>query len=582
MSDWKSRFFKFLKKPAAEPPSPPSEVVADAQPIPELPMNPVGLSCRSAPKSGRCSSTALPPAGSWGVSLAPMPGGLPTERTASPHVDVSRSFSAGLESILLPDECPSPGLTEDIRFVHPFSGESSGFEASSISDVTDWLEKAGQGFEVSNPAMARWIQWRTGPHACAWIPSEPKITPESLVYSLADARLRDTTIWHRQSSARAWTEATAPDGHGQAALLWMQVDWAEEWAGCSADWRDAWSGRLLHSWLMAHVLKTVTDACGPESVLYPWLRGQPWYDRLNQAQLKAAQIKSAGGKTLWEIWGLGEESSPWLTPSLPNGFLALVPSHFDVRSITSVLDGHNPKSAWRQVSDACWEHLKQQGRVASGQRRAWDYQTSHAWRVGWQLWPWKPEAEILESLGRIREVSASQFTRARQVAEAVVSPGKAVADLPAGWTWAAQLQLLQHHLRARQETCDFAAVPSASSGDQNEPSHPEDLSAMSRIREVWLETEVMRPFFPGQDPQVDSLRYSATLRSRNQSSAGFQPAVSRISNPPPLRPSNGLQTGSRRHSRLEICATISPSAHQPAESLRLATISRDTDAVLAV
>ena len=40
-------------------------------------------------------------------------------------------------------------------------------------------------------------------------------------------------------------------------------------------------------------------------------------------------------------------------------------------------------------------------------------------------------------------------------------------------------------------------------------------------------------------------------------SAGFQPAVSRISNPPPHRPSNGLPTGSRRHSRLEICATIS-------------------------
>jgi len=39
-------------------------------------------------------------------------------------------------------------------------------------------------------------------------------------------------------------------------------------------------------------------------------------------------------------------------------------------------------------------------------------------------------------------------------------------------------------------------------------------------------------------------------------SAGFQPAGSRISNPPPLRPSNGLPTGSRRYSRLEICATV--------------------------
>ena len=63
----------------------------------------------------------------------------------------------------------------------------------------------------------------------------------------------------------------------------------------------------------------------------------------------------------------------------------------------------------------------------------------------------------------------------------------------------------------------------------------------------------------------------------NTRSAGFQPAVSRISNPPPLPPSNGLPTGSRRHSRLEICATISPPAHQAAKSSRPATIPRDTD-----
>ena len=40
----------------------------------DLPMNQVGRSCRSAPKSGRRSSTALPPAGSWAVSMAPNPG----------------------------------------------------------------------------------------------------------------------------------------------------------------------------------------------------------------------------------------------------------------------------------------------------------------------------------------------------------------------------------------------------------------------------------------------------------------------------------------------------------------------------
>src|SRR5437867_1891062 len=47
----------------------------------------------------------------------------------------------------------------------------------------------------------------------------------------------------------------------------------------------------------------------------------------------------------------------------------------------------------------------------------------------------------------------------------------------------------------------------------------------------------------------------ARTRSRNQSSAGFQLAVSRISNPQAARTLNAPPTGSRRYSRLETCAT---------------------------
>ncbi len=44
-----------------------------------------------------------------------------------------------------------------------------------------------------------------------------------------------------------------------------------------------------------------------------------------------------------------------------------------------------------------------------------------------------------------------------------------------------------------------------------------------------------------------------------KSYSGFQPAVSRISNPQPSRRSNGLPAGSRRYNRLETCATkVSP------------------------
>ena len=41
-------------------------------------------------------------------------------------------------------------------------------------------------------------------------------------------------------------------------------------------------------------------------------------------------------------------------------------------------------------------------------------------------------------------------------------------------------------------------------------------------------------------------------------SAGFQPAVSRIFNPPAVRSPDGLPNGIRRYSRLEVCATGTP------------------------
>src|SRR6266540_119569 len=88
--------------------------------------------------------------------------------------------------------------------------------------------------------------------------------------------------------------------------------------------------------------------------------------------------------------------------------------------------------------------------------------------------------------------------------------------------------------------------------------------------------------FQSADPRradglpTGSRRDSATRRNRNQSSAGFQPAVSRISNPLASRRSDGLPTGSRRYSRLEICATPSSLAAPPEKSLRAATIRTAT------
>src|SRR5262245_28423728 len=65
-----------------------------------------------------------------------------------------------------------------------------------------------------------------------------------------------------------------------------------------------------------------------------------------------------------------------------------------------------------------------------------------------------------------------------------------------------------------------------------------------------------KPRIPKLKSQRAHLDNATSQQLASPCSAGFQPAVSRISNPQALRTPEGLPTGSRRYSRLETCATV--------------------------
>ena len=67
-----------------------------------------------------------------------------------------------------------------------------------------------------------------------------------------------------------------------------------------------------------------------------------------------------------------------------------------------------------------------------------------------------------------------------------------------------------------------------------------------------IASKVPKPYLCNRKPRMNTAR-----RIRNRSSADFQSAISRISNPHAREGLNALPTGSRRHSRFEICATAS-------------------------
>jgi CRISPR-associated protein Cmr2 len=127
----------------------------------------------------------------------------------------------------------------------------------------------------------------------------------------ADTRVPDHTIWHHADAAAALLPANSGSG---AALVSFAITPVQAFIEAARSLRDLWSGSLILSWLSFRALLPIVEEAGPAALIFPYLRGNPLFDRWLR---RRASLED-------KIDAPAPESAA--APSLPNRFLALVPA----------------------------------------------------------------------------------------------------------------------------------------------------------------------------------------------------------------------------------------------------------------
>jgi CRISPR-associated protein Cas10/Cmr2 subtype III-B len=201
----------------------------------------------------------------------------------------------------------------------------------------------------------------------------------------ADARIPDNTIWSHMGIVSALAACARDDASGtlKPAFVRFQLGPVQEFIAQARSTRDLWSGSYLLSWLMAAGLKALSAEAGPESVIFPNLRGQPLFDFHWKEELW--DKVTLNGKRGWSHLGLDEESV--LTPNLPNVFLAVVPAvrATELAQIVSTAI----QAEWAQIADACWQFCREKGMFVDEQMRSrYQRQVDAFAFISWQATPW--------------------------------------------------------------------------------------------------------------------------------------------------------------------------------------------------
>lgn len=124
----------------------------------------------------------------------------------------------------------------------------------------------------------------------------------------ADTRIPQHTIWHHNRIVSALAGALP-----EPALLVMSIGPVQDFIACARKTRDLWAGSWILSYLAWHGMKVIADRWGPDTILFPELRGQPLVD----AWLRHDKGLSAVGQPAPRALA---------TPSLPNRWVSVLPA----------------------------------------------------------------------------------------------------------------------------------------------------------------------------------------------------------------------------------------------------------------
>jgi CRISPR-associated protein Cmr2 len=283
--------------------------------------------------------------------------------------------AAAADSVIFPASEKS-GLRADwkqswMEFRHPLGGGR--LQAGSFSPASNELgteldrilaktRTATQSDEWQNKFILAWRLWpelaarKKNPHFAYWV---------------ADTRIPDHTLWQHNSLAAAFSSC-----QGQSGFLLFQIGPVQEFLAQARKTQDLWSGSYLLSYLIAQAMLAVANRIGPDSIVFPQLRGLPladlhWWEKGYFGDLKLR----------------ASHQNELLTPNLPNRFLALVPAN----------QGEELAQVARNAVVETWNEIAQRVKVyltsclhgkCDGWDKHWKAQIARFPVVDWMVHQW--------------------------------------------------------------------------------------------------------------------------------------------------------------------------------------------------
>jgi CRISPR-associated protein Cmr2 len=204
--------------------------------------------------------------------------------------------------------------------IHPLTG--SAFDLNDLGDIEpdhakglslEHFRSLIHGDDLRRTALAF---WRFGPEiGNRDIHNLWRMLP-------ADTRVPDHTIWNHLDLTAAFAGAFAADPDGGPALLAVSLGPVQSFIAASQSTSDLWAGSHLLARLSWEAMRVLCEELGPESILFPRLRGIPQVDLWlrNECGLRDDLFEGCS----WTK--KGTDANPLFAAALPNRFTAVVPA----------------------------------------------------------------------------------------------------------------------------------------------------------------------------------------------------------------------------------------------------------------
>ncbi|MEN2993676.1 MAG: type III-B CRISPR-associated protein Cas10/Cmr2 [Bacteroidia bacterium] len=191
----------------------------------------------------------------------------------------------------------------------------------------------------------------------------------------ADTRQPDHTLWQHLSVTAALSAALQP-GYKPAFLI-FGIGPVQEFISAARRTADFWVGSWLLSFLTWKAIEAIIEEAGPDSIIFPSLRGQPLFELWLSKNLPDYSLEETLRKNL-------------RIASLPNRFVAILPysekgnAPLHAEKLAKKAE-EEVKNAWHNLANSVKHYLQKLGFKASC---LWDTQVKGFPEVYWIVFPW--------------------------------------------------------------------------------------------------------------------------------------------------------------------------------------------------